>query len=53
MTKPGRGLERGGDAKTILNTSRLAIQAAKLMICTALLGQFRATDRENIVQAEH
>ncbi|RJE18498.1 hypothetical protein PHISCL_09164 [Aspergillus sclerotialis] len=47
------GLGGEGSVKTILNTLKLAIQAAKFMLKTGLLGQFGAVCREEIDQAEH
>jgi hypothetical protein len=47
------GPEGEGSLKKILNTPKLEIRAAKFMIRTGLLGQFRAVDSTEIDQAEH
>jgi hypothetical protein len=47
------GPEGEGSVKTVLNTPKLAIQAAKCMLRTGLLGQFGAVRREEIDEAEH
>lgn len=44
------GLRGEGSVKIILNTPKLAIQAAKFMLKTGLLGQFGAVCREEIDQ---
>jgi len=48
LGRPGGGLEGGGNLRTILNTPKLAIRAAKSMLQTRLLGQFGAVDEEEI-----
>jgi len=46
LGKPGGGLEGGKNLKVILNTPKLAIRAAKFMLNTRLLGQFRSVNEE-------
>ena len=46
LVKPGGGLEGGGNLRTILNTPKLAIRAAKFMLRTRLPGQFGAINEE-------
>ncbi|CBF76131.1 ribonuclease H family protein [Aspergillus nidulans FGSC A4] len=47
------GPEGEGSVKKIFNTPKLAIQAAKFMLRTGLLGQFGAVRRAEIDEAEH
>jgi hypothetical protein len=49
LGKPGRGLEGGGNLRTILNMPKLAIRAAKFMLRTRLLGQFGAVNEEETI----
>jgi len=48
LGRPGGGLVGGGNLKTILNTLKLAIRAAKFMLRTRLLGQFGAVNEEEV-----